>query len=134
MKSDIIAAAVPETNVSWLTIEDNDPQWIFTGFESQKNNWNASGATPAFGYENCKAEISFTGKAVQYYAYRSPEGGKVTITLDGVSYGDFSFENHHTHGQHYVKIFEKQGLNSGAHTLIIQGVKPLLRKPLICFQ
>ncbi|MCK5700461.1 MAG: hypothetical protein KAI29_04885, partial [Cyclobacteriaceae bacterium] len=102
--------------------EDNDPRWIFKGFESFENNWNASGATLAFGYENCKAEITFTGTALQYYAYRSPKGGKVNITLDGISYGEFSLENHASeHGQHYVKIFEKLDLSPGSHTLIIRG-------------
>ena len=118
----IEVSEVPETIVPWQTIEDSDPRWIFKEFESFENNWNASGATLAFGYENCKAEITFTGTALQYYAYRSPSGGTVSITLDGVSYGEFSLENHASeHGQHYVKIFEKLDLSSGFHTLIIQG-------------
>jgi len=122
MKSDLIAAPVPKTEVPWVTVEDNDPRWIFKGFESFNNNWNASGATLAFGYENCLAEITFTGTALQYYAYRSPKGGKVNITLDGVSYGEFSLAYHASeHGQHYVKIFEKLDLSSGSHTLVIQG-------------
>ena len=120
--SEIVVSDVQETVVPWQTIEDNDPRWIFKGFDSQKNNWNASGATLAFGYENCKAEITFTGTALQYYAYRSPKGGNVSITLDGISYGEFSLESHASdHGQYYVKIFEKLDLSTGSHTLVIQG-------------
>ncbi len=128
---DIIAAPVPKTDVPWLTIEDNDPRWNYSGFESHKYNWNASGATLAFGYENCAAEISFTGTAVQYYAYRSPKGGIVKITLDGIPYSEFSLENHSSeHGQHYVKIFEKLDLSPGSHTLIIQGDEEATEKTI----
>jgi len=122
MKSEIIAAPVPETEVAWTTIEDNDPRWIYDGFESQYNNWNASGAYLARGNKKCKAEITFSGTAVQYYAFRSPKGGIVSITLDGIPYGEFSLENHSSiHGQHYVKIFEKYDLPNGSHTMQIIG-------------
>ena len=122
MSSDLVAAAVPETFVPWVTIEDNDPRWNYNGFESQHGNWNASGAYLARGYANCTAELTFTGTAVQYYAYRSPKGGRVTIILDGVSYGEFNQENHSSiHGQHYVKIFEKLDLAQGEHTIQIAG-------------
>lgn len=122
MNSEIARVSVPETVVPWITIEDNDPRWVYDGFETHYENWNASGAYLTKGYENCRAKITFTGTAIQYYAYRSPKGGIVNITLDGVSFGAFSLENHSSiHGQHYVKIFEKLDLNSGSHTLIIQG-------------
>ena len=122
MSSELMRSSVPETIVPWLTIEDNDPRWIFDGFESQHGNWNASGAYLAKGYANCTAEITFTGTAVQYYAYRSPQGGVVSIILDGVPYGEFDQEDHSSiHGQHYVKIFEKLDLSPGDHTLKIVG-------------
>lgn len=122
MKSDIEKVLVSETIVPWVTIEDNDPRWIYDGFTTINKNWNASGSYLTKGYENCKAEITFSGTALQYYAYRSPKGGVVSITLDGVSYGSFNLENHSSiHGQYYVKIFEKFDLNLGPHTLIIQG-------------
>lgn len=112
----------PETIVPWVTVEDNDPRWKYDGFETREGQWNASGATLTFGYKNCNAEITFEGKAVQYYAYRSPNGGIVKIILDGVSYGDFNQENHASeHGQHYIKIFEKLDLKQGKHTLQIIG-------------
>lgn len=122
MNKEIALAPVPKTKVPWVTIEDNDPRWIYKGFESQNELWNASGATLALGYENCEAEITFTGTAMQYYAYRSPDGGVVNITLDRIPYGEFSLENHASeHGQHYVKIFEKLDLSPGEHTLVIVG-------------
>ena len=122
MSSSIETADVPETIVPWVTIEDNDPRWKYQGFKTKERQWNASGATLTSGYQNCKAEIRFEGKAVQYYAFRSPRGGLVKITLDGISYGEFNLENHSSiHGQHYIKIFEKLDLNPGPHTLIIQG-------------
>jgi hypothetical protein len=122
MSSEVTRSTVPETIVPWLTIEDNDPRWIFDGFESQHGNWNASGAYLSRGYANCSAEITFSGTALQYYAYRSPEGGIVSIILDGVSFGEFDQEDHSSiHGQHYVKIFEKLDLSPGDHTLKIVG-------------
>lgn len=120
--SGVSRSSVQETIVPWLTIEDNDPRWIFAGFESLHGNWNASGAYLARGYANCTAEITFTGTALQYYAYRSPQGGVVSIILDGVPYGEFVQEDHSSiHGQHYVKIFEKLDLSPGDHTLQIVG-------------
>jgi hypothetical protein len=122
MNSEIESVPVQETVVPWVTIEDNDTSWIYEGFKTQDKNWNASGGHLTFGYENCKAEITFSGSALQYYAYRSPKGGIVNITLDGVSYGAFNLENHSSkHGQHYVKIFEKMDLDPGTHVLIIEG-------------
>jgi len=119
---DIETVPVPETVVPWVTIEDHDPRWIYDGFTTAYENWNASGAYLTTGYENCKAEITFSGTAIQYYAYRSPKGGIVNITLDGVYIGKFNLENHSSdYGQYYVKIFEKLDLSPGSHTLIIQG-------------
>lgn len=132
LKSKVIETAnVSETIVPWVTIEDNDPRWKYSGFNTKEGQWNASGATLTFGYEKCKAEITFEGKAVQYYAFRSPKGGLVKITLDGISYGEFSLENHSSiHGQHYIKIFEKLDLSSGPHTLIIQGDENVTEKTI----
>ena len=131
MSANIETANVPEAIVPWVTIEDNDPRWKYQGFEIKKEQWNASGASLTFGYENCKAEITFEGKAVQYYAFRSPNGGLVKITLDGISYGEFSLENHSSiEGQHYIKIFEKLDLISGPHTLIIQGDENVTEKTI----
>ncbi len=122
MKSEIVAVSVPKTIVPWITIEDNDPRWIYEGFETHDENWNASGSYLTKGYANCTAELIFTGTAVQYYGYRSPKGGLVTITIDGVDQGTFSQENHSSmHGQYYVKIFEKIGLSAGSHTIRITG-------------
>ena len=56
----------PDTKVPWILIEDSDTRWKYEGFISVKEQWNASGASLSFGYQNCKAEIKFFGKAVQY--------------------------------------------------------------------
>ncbi|MBT8185786.1 MAG: ADP-ribosylglycohydrolase family protein [Eudoraea sp.] len=118
----ISKAVEPRTNVPWTTIEDNDPGWAYEGFKSEYNNWNASGAYLARGYAYCKAEYTFSGTAVQYYAYRSPKGGKVSIELDGKPMGEFSLEDHSSeYGQYYVKIFEKLNLDRGSHTIKIIG-------------
>ena len=130
MSSSIETADVPETIVPWVTIEDNDPRWEYQGFKPERRS-QASGGRYRLGYQNCKAEITFEGKAVQYYAFRSPKGGLVKITLDGISYGEFSLENHSSiHGQHYIKIFEKLDLSSGPHTLIIQGDENVTEKTI----
>jgi len=122
MKSEMVAVLTPKTVVPWITIEDNDPRWIYDGFESHYEYWNASGAFLTKGYSNCSAEITFTGTAIQYYAYRSPSGGIVSISIDGKSYGEFNLENHSgIHGQYYVKIFEKLDLKQGNHTIKIIG-------------
>ena len=113
---------VQKTFISWETIEDNDRRWDFQGFYTKEKQWNASGATLTFGYENCKAEISFEGTAVQYYAYKSHKGGNVQIILDGKDYGEFSLKSESSvHGQYYVKIFEKLNLSSNKHKLQIIG-------------
>ena len=118
----ISKADVPQMDVPWITIEDNDPAWVFDGFKSEYNNWNASGAYLSRGYANCSATYTFSGTAVQYYAFRSPEGGNVSIEIDGIPMGEFSLENHSSkHGQYYVKIFEKLNLKSGEHIIRILG-------------
>ena len=121
LNKEIETSAVPKTSVPWATIEDNDTRWIYDGFESD-TNWNASGASLAKGYGNCTATLNFSGTAVQYYAYRSPKGGNVSIRIDGVNYGEFGQEDHSSsHGQYYVKIFEKRDLVKGHHTIQITG-------------
>ena len=120
LTGDIEKADIPETAVLWTTIEDSDPRWEYDGFTSEPRHWNASGATLAFGQSDCTAQISFTGTAVQYYAYRSPAGGSVTIYLDDVEQGAFTLENHtDPEGQFYVKIFEALELDDTEHTLRI---------------
>lgn len=121
-KSPITAPDIPKTNVPWVIIEDNDPQWNYVGFTSYSENWNASGASLTKGYANCVATITFIGTAVQYYAFRSPKGGNVSISIDDIDYGAFNQKNHTSeHGQHYVKIFEKLDLSPEKHTIKIVG-------------
>lgn len=131
VNSEIVAVQVPETEVPWITIEDNDPRWIYDGFVSHDEMWNASGAYLTKGYANCRAEITFTGTAVQYFAYRSPDGGVVNIILDGVPLGEFDLEDQSSiHGQYYVKIFEKLDLAYGSHTIQIVGDKNKTEKTI----
>lgn len=115
----ITPISTPETIVPWKTIEDNDPRWIYNGFSTTDEQWNASGSTLTFGYSNCSAEITFTGTAVQYYAYRTPSSGKVTFYLDGELQGEYNL--HNDKEQYYVKIFEKKGLTNTSHTIKIVG-------------
>lgn len=120
--TEIERAVIEEVIIPWTIIEDNDSGWTYDGFETSYENWNASGAYLTKGYANCKATFTFTGTAVQYYAYRSPKGGLVQIILDGKSYGAFSLENHASdQGQYYVKVFEKLNLEYGSHTIQILG-------------
>ena len=117
----IDVSPVKETVVPWVTIEDSDPLWRYKGFKSIGEQWNASGATLAFGYENSSAEISFTGTAMIYFAHKSSKGGMITIILDGVKQGEYDLKTNIPHGQHYVKIFEKMNLTDTEHTLKIVG-------------
>lgn len=122
LKGQISKDQVNETFVPWQTIEDNDLRWKLKGFQTKKNQWNASGASLTFGNKNCKAEISFEGTAVQYYAFRSQKGGDVYVILDGINYGKFSLKDDSSkYGQHYVKIFEKLNLVPKKHILQIIG-------------
>lgn len=117
MPTAIPQLSMPETTVDWKTIEDSDPRWNKSGFETLDRQWNASGATLTFGYENCSAEISFEGTAIIYYGYRSSNGGAVNLTLDDVNYGSINqFTNVSEHGQHYIKLFEKHDLDPGQHS------------------
>ena len=64
--------------------------------------------------------MSFTGTAVQYYAYRSPTSGSVRISLDGIEQGDFDLKtDRDPEGQYYVKVFEAMNLEDTEHTLRI---------------
>jgi len=120
--SAVTPSPVGFTKVPWKIIEDNDPRWIYKGFETHDKNWNASGSYLTFGYSNCSAELTFSGTAVQYYAYRSPKGGMVTVEVDGIPYGPFSQKDTSSvHGQHYIKIFELRDLAKGNHTIKIFG-------------
>lgn len=113
---------VPKTSVNWVVIEDDDSGWVYQGFTTNNENWNASGASLSKGYANCTAAISFTGTDIQFYAYRSSKGGALNIFIDDIDYGTFSQENHASdHGQYYVKIFETSGLTPGRHTIKIVG-------------
>ncbi len=109
------------TIVPWRILEDSDLAWTYKGFEVIPYQWNASGATLTKGYENCEATLSFEGTAVAYFAYRSLDGGKVKIELDGEEMGEFSLFSDQEYGQHYVKIFEHNDLEPGQHTLRIIG-------------
>ena len=122
LKGQISKDQVDETFVPWQIIEDSDQSWTLEGFQTKENQWNASGATLTFGNKNCKADISFEGTAVQYYAFRSPKGGNVQVILDGKDYGKFCLKDDSSkYGQHYIKIFEKFDLEPKKHTLQIIG-------------
>ncbi len=121
MPGPIVSAPVAFTEVLWATIEDSDPRWQKSGFETRAGQWNASGATLTFGYDRCTAEISFSGTAVQYYGYRSPQGGATRVYLDGVDHGSISqYSDASEHGQHYIKLFAKTDLEPGEHLLRIE--------------
>jgi hypothetical protein len=120
MHDDIVAAAVEETIVPWQTIEDTDPRWDYSGFTTVDRKWNASGATLTSGQSDCVAEITFSGTAVQYYAFRNAEAGTVTITLDDEQQSVVDLSNNASkEGQYYVKVFERLGLSPGDHSLRI---------------
>jgi hypothetical protein len=120
MHGDIAAAAVEETIVPWQTIEDTDPRWDFTGFTTVDRKWNASGATLTSGQSDCVAEITFSGTAVQYYAFRDAKAGTVTVTLDDEDSSVVDlFSDASSEGQYYVKVFERLELSPGEHSLRI---------------
>ena len=122
LKGQISKDQVDETFVPWQIIEDSDQSWTLEGFQTKENQWNASGATLTFGNKNCKADISFEGTAVQYYAFKSQKGGNVQVILDGKDYGKFTLKDDSSkYGQHYIKIFEKFDLEPKKHTLQIIG-------------
>jgi hypothetical protein len=111
---------IKETKVPWVIIEDNDNRWKYKNFETKKNQWNASGASLTYGYNNCEAEINFEGTAIQLFSYKSFKGGKIKILLDGENFGEFSLENYFNEkGQYFIKIFEKLNLQPKRHTLKI---------------
>jgi hypothetical protein len=127
----IIKDKTPKTSVPWVVIEDSNPRWKYEGFKTKKDEWNASGASLSFGYQDCKAEISFYGKAVQYYAFKSSKGGTVSIELDGKNYGEFSLKsNTSDYGHYYIKIFEQFNLNEKEHRLKIIGDSAFTEKTI----
>ena len=117
-------------NDPWQTIEDNDESWRYTGFEIQKEQWHASGATLSIGKSNCTAEITFDGKAIQLFSYRSIDGGSMKIYLDDEFIGNFNLNTLETNGQYYFKVFEKTALEHKSHTLKIIGDQSLNPKTI----
>lgn len=117
-------------NDPWQTIEDNDESWSYTGFEIQKEQWHASGATLSIGKSNCTAEITFDGKAIQLFSYRSIDGGSMKIYLDDEFIGNFNLNTIETNGQYYFKVFEKTALEHKSHTLKIIGDQSLNPKTI----
>ncbi len=124
-----IASTIIEKD-PWQTIEDNDESWSYTGFEIQKEQWNASGATLSVGKSNCTAEITFDGKAIQLFSYRSIDGGSMKIYLDDEFIGNFNLSTTETNGQYYFKVFEKTALEHKSHTLKIIGDQSLNPKTI----
>ena len=114
----------------WQTIEDNDESWNYTGFEIQQEQWNASGATLSVGKSNCMAEITFDGKAIQLFSYRSIDAGSMKIYLDDKFIGNFNLSTTETYGQYYFKVFEKTALEHKSHTLKIIGDQTLKPKTI----
>ncbi|MBL6656472.1 MAG: ADP-ribosylglycohydrolase family protein [Flavobacteriaceae bacterium] len=114
----------------WQTIEDNDESWSYTGFEIQQEQWNASGATLSVGKSNCTAEITFDGKAIQLFSYRSIDAGSMKIYLDDEFIGNFNLSTTETYGQYYFKVFEKTALEHKSHTLKIIGDQTLKPKTI----
>jgi hypothetical protein len=120
MRGDIVRAPVTETIVPWVTIEDTDPGWDYTGFTTVNTNWNASGASLTSGQSNCTAEITFSGTAVQYYSFRNAAAGTVTVTLDDEDQAIVDLSSNSSNaGQYYAKVFERLDLVPGGHTLRI---------------
>ena len=130
MEGGIVAPLVEAITVPWETIEDTDSRWVYSGFSTVNTNWNASGASLTSGQSNCTAQITFSGTAVQYFAFRNSAAGTVTVTLDGekhaivdlslaVSKDGSSNGSQHYDGQYYAKVFERRELAPGDHTLLI---------------
>jgi len=115
--SGIKKVAKEKTVPPWTIIEDTDKRWKYDGFKTQGRQWNASGATLTSGKGGSTAQITFTGTAVQYYAYRDASSGSVTVYLNGNKKGTFSLKNREP--QYYVKIWEESGLTKGSHVLRI---------------
>jgi hypothetical protein len=129
MDGDIVVAPVEETIVPWKTIEDSDPRWVFKGFETAKEKWNASGASLTTGQSSCTAQITFSGTAVQYYSFRNATAGTVVVTLDDVDLGVVDLSSDISKdGQYYVKVFEQLDLSPGDHTLRITCDSDLTHK------
>ena len=121
MGGDIAQSPVQETIVPWETIEDTDPRWVYTGFATAFNIWNASGASLSSGQSDCTAQITFSGTAVQYYAFSDSTAGTVTVTLDGEDQGIVDLASRVGNGgQYYAKVFERLELAPGDHTLGIR--------------
>jgi len=114
----------------WQTIEDNHESWCYSGFETQQEQWNASGATLTVGKANCSAEISFKGKAIQLYSYRSLDAGSIKIYLDQNFIGNYDLSTTQSLGQFYFKVFEKTTLEHKTHTLKIIGDQSLNPKTI----
>jgi hypothetical protein len=108
----------------WRTVEDSDPRWVYRGFQTEGQRWNASGATLTSGRGECRAEISFEGTAVRYFAFRNVNSGRVRVSIDDsepltVDLSSRDSDDRRQLGQYYVKVYERQDLQPGPHRLVI---------------
>ena len=105
----------------WVTIEDSDPRWQYTGFKTHERLWNASGATLTKGNAGCEARITLGASAIQLYAYRSDTSGSIEVSInDGPATRVSLQTNASPNGQYYAKVYARDDLDPGRHTLHIR--------------
>ncbi len=114
------ASATPSGGGSLITVDDKTTGWTWSGW-SQYNDPSCYGGT-AHGNStnNSYGQYTFTGTAVNVYAWKGPDGGSLKIYIDGTLQGTYSLVN--AGGDIYNQlIFAKTGLSNASHTIKIQA-------------
>lgn len=104
---------------SLVTVDDNAFGWTYSGWATYSDS-NCQGGTAHGGQTKGNyAQYTFTGTAVNLYAWKGPDGGSVQVFIDGVSQGTFSQVN--ASDVHKQNIFSKKWSAGGTHTIKVQS-------------
>lgn len=103
----------------WTLVDDADPDWTYGGGWQAYGDPEAYRGTATGGSSNgASGEITFTGRSVQGWGWRGPDGGVFEVFVDGESHGTFSQQRGQDRfGQ---RLFSISGLSDGEHVLRIE--------------
>jgi hypothetical protein len=99
-------------------VDDQAPGWTYYQWPLYQDPNCSSGTAHGGQILGGCGQYTFTGRGVEYYAWKGPDGGEVEIFVDGVSQGRFSLYNAGSE-IYQTKIFEKTGLAAGTHKIKI---------------
>jgi hypothetical protein len=108
-----------DTSPRYSRIENNYPQIHYSGnWYSHSSQYDSGGSSALAQDAGSSFTVNFTGTAVNWFGCRDEWSGIAKVLLDGVVQGDI--DTYMTPGQCPSLIWSASGLNSGAHTFVVQ--------------